>query len=490
MNNLFQLIKTLTPHEKRYFKLYAQRASAAKTNIYVSLFEAIDGFDVYAEEILLKKYRRAPFIKHFAAHKSYLYDAILKALREYNEENIMEWQIREDYYKIKLLASKGLDKQCLKLIEKTKPLVWQYEQFTTLEDTIELQLYLFGNCRIGNFDADILNELIAEKEKLLIKINDYKYILNNWHLINILFQNLNKDNIGNIYQKAKAILDHPEMQRDRTADDGLMLRLRYLACFELYYNGIGDAENCYKYNKLLVEHRKEIEKRQPHTNSDAMAVYFNFMVACYKYEKWEEMEIYLDLMKNYPCKTIEQQIRRFHNYSYCGLLLFVSTRNYAKAQEVVTEYWEGKAKFGTSVRLDFMIVIEAFCGLVAFFEGRYTKALEFWNDIINQPKHNTELRSQGAVRVYRLLLWIATKKWDYLESEVRNTRRFLQKSNLYNEHEEVLLKMIEKSTHQKFSGYSVENIDILQGLKPPELSETSIYSRFIVDMLQKVGEAR
>jgi len=486
MNHLFQLIKTLTPHEKRYFKLYANRSTTAKTNIYVSLFEAIDGFENYDEETLLKKYRRAPFVKHFAAHKSYLYDAILKALREYNEENIMEWQIREHYYKIKLLASKGLDAHCLKLIEKTKPLAWQYEQYTTLEDIIELQLYLFGNCRIGNFDAVILTELIAEKEKLLKRINDYKYVLNNWHLINILFQNVNKENVCSLQQKAKAILDQAEMQRDRTLEDGLMTRLRYLACFELYYNGIGDAENCYKYNKLLVEHRKEIELRQPHTNSDPMAVYFNFMVACYKYEKWNEMKNYLDLTKNYACKTIEQQIRRFHNYSYCGLLLWVSTQNYDKAEELATEYWEGKAKFGSRVRLDFMIVIEAFCGLVAFFRGKYTHALEIWNNILNQPKHNTELRTQGSVRMYRLLLWVATQKWDFLESEIRNTRRFLQKSNLYNEHEEVLLKMIEKNMNQKISGNTFESIGILQGLKPPVLSETSVYSRFIIDMLQKI----
>ncbi len=486
MNDLFFLINSLTPNEKRYFKVYSQRTLSNKANIYKQLFEALDGLEKEDEAELLKKYRKAKFIKHLAAHKSYLYNIILKCLREYNEENIMEWQIRESYFKIKLLASKGLDKQCLKLIEKSKILAWQYEVYTCLEDILEVQLYLFGNCRIGNFNTSFLQELIDEKEKLLSKINDYKYVLNNWHLINILFQNIDKYNAFEVQEKAKQIIEHANMQKERTVNDGLLIRLRYLACFELYYNGIGDVANCYEYNKLLVQHRKIIEQCQPLTTSDSMAVWFNFMIACFKYEKWQEMEETLVTLTKFETKTPEQKIRQFHNNLYCGLLLYLSTKNLEKANNLVENYKTNKEKFAQSLRLDFKIVIESLCGLACYFSNKMDDALEWWNGIANMPKHSTELRTQGAVRIYRILYYLKLNELSLVESEMRNTQRFLKKNNLYNLQEAQLLKIAKTYLFKQDKKDIEQEIDLLKTLKRPLLTEHSVYNQFMFEMLKNL----
>ena len=76
--------------------------------------------DSYNETLLKTKYRKEAFIKNLAVYKSQLFDSILASLRNYNEENIEEWDIRKDLYKIQLLAQKGLDKDCEQLIIRTK----------------------------------------------------------------------------------------------------------------------------------------------------------------------------------------------------------------------------------------------------------------------------------------------------------------------------------------------------------------------------------
>ena len=120
MKELFHLIQSLKPSEKRYFTLSANMMTPSKKNNYLKLFNAIESLEEYDETFLLKKFRNEPFVKNLAANKNHLYDILLESLRNYNEENIEEWMIKKSFYKIQLLASKGLDKACETLINKTK----------------------------------------------------------------------------------------------------------------------------------------------------------------------------------------------------------------------------------------------------------------------------------------------------------------------------------------------------------------------------------
>lgn len=101
-------------------------------------------------------------------YKSQLFDSILASLRNYNEENIEEWDIRKDLYKIQLLAQKGLDKDCEAAIHKTKQKAWQYELYHILLEILDIQLYLFGNCRIGHLTLNTENKSSQKKTAFCI----------------------------------------------------------------------------------------------------------------------------------------------------------------------------------------------------------------------------------------------------------------------------------------------------------------------------------
>lgn len=49
---LFKLIKSMTPSEKRYFKLFASNHRPTDTNKYFQLFDAIDAQKEYNDEAL------------------------------------------------------------------------------------------------------------------------------------------------------------------------------------------------------------------------------------------------------------------------------------------------------------------------------------------------------------------------------------------------------------------------------------------------------
>ena len=62
--DLFALIKSLKPTEKRYFTLSAGLMTPAKKNNYLRLFEVLDAMDSYDESLLKTKYRKEAFAKN------------------------------------------------------------------------------------------------------------------------------------------------------------------------------------------------------------------------------------------------------------------------------------------------------------------------------------------------------------------------------------------------------------------------------------------
>ena len=75
----------------------------------------------YDETLFKTKYRKEAFIKNLSVYKSQLFDSILASLRNYNEENNEEWDIRRALYKIQLLAQKDSIRTASSSLYERKP---------------------------------------------------------------------------------------------------------------------------------------------------------------------------------------------------------------------------------------------------------------------------------------------------------------------------------------------------------------------------------
>jgi hypothetical protein len=485
MNELFLLIKSLKHSEKRYFTLSASTMVASKKSNYYKLFEVLDALKEYDEESILLKHRKEAFVKNYAANKAYLYDMILASLRNYQEDSIEEWAIRRNFYKIKILASKGLDKDCEKLIIKTKEKAWQYEQYQTLLDILDVELYLFGNCRIGDMNKDLFWNLKAEKDKVIKILGDYNNVHSAWHQINLLFSNKLNEPFEEVRKQAERVITSLQLIQEPCESYSLTLRNRYLACFELFYNSIGNAQMCYEYNKKLIDNRQLIDEHMPNIAVDAMAVYFNFMVACYKYEKWSEMEQYLLKTQQYPIHSVEQEIRRTHNYCYNGILLYLHTKQYDKAQKVVDEFEKAKEIFENRYRIDFLLFTEAHCGWYYFLQQNYDKASTLWREILQGPKYNVETRTQATTRLYLLILYYTQQDGTLLESELTNTKRFLKQHFFLEKNEKLFIDAFSKLNNTKADKGIFENLS--QQIKDSDaiITEKSVLNRFIIQWINE-----
>ena len=93
---LFNLIKSLSGSEKRYFKLHATGNRTDKSSKYLLLFDAIDTQNNFDDEILKKiVYKNEPITsRKYSELKSYLYDLILTALQGYDEKSSIDFKIK------------------------------------------------------------------------------------------------------------------------------------------------------------------------------------------------------------------------------------------------------------------------------------------------------------------------------------------------------------------------------------------------------------
>lgn len=484
MDSLFLLIHSLLPTEKRYFKLYAQRQVQNKNTNYYKLFDAINEMGEYNEVKLLKKFRNEAFAKQLSVAKNYLYTMILSCLQQYNEENFIEWKIRNMFLQCKILASKGLDEEAAKLIAKTKSLAWQYELYFVIGDILILEKYLYGNFRIGDPTQETFMAIAKEEAQAFEISKSNQQITNLWHYLTLLELEIGIVSSNTIKQRADIYVNAMYMKQEPLISYNA--KYRFYATWSLYYNLLNNQEQNYECCKKAVLIREEQIEKQPLLKLDPLAPYYNFLLSCEKANNWEEFEYYLNKIYTYDAPTIEINIRRMHNYCWCALMYYLHQKQYTKAYEIVKEYQEFFILNKISFRKDFKIYIEACCGLVCLFLQKNKEALHWWQPYLNRPIPQIELRSQASIRLYILMLHFTENNSDIIEYVGKQAKKYLQQISLYHNPEKLFIKGIEEALLAKNSIQKKEKITKLcTALQQEELSISgNAVNSFILNWLQ------
>jgi len=138
-DELFQLIRSLTASEKRYFKVNASKSGDSKAN-YLRLFEAMDGMADYDEAGFKKKYSKENFTKYLSAEKKHLREQIMRSMRGFRSGNSVDNQIYELLQDETFYRDKGLNELREKCLLKAKEIATEYERYHLLQEILERQI--------------------------------------------------------------------------------------------------------------------------------------------------------------------------------------------------------------------------------------------------------------------------------------------------------------------------------------------------------------
>lgn len=136
---LFRLIKSLTKPEKRHFRLYANRTMGDRQRKFVVLFDLLDKQSDYNEELLLKKLPGATNKSKLTNVKRHLFKQLLTSLRLTYINKLIDIEIREQLDFARVLYSKGLYMESLRILERTKGIAVEHNQDILHLEIIEFQ---------------------------------------------------------------------------------------------------------------------------------------------------------------------------------------------------------------------------------------------------------------------------------------------------------------------------------------------------------------
>lgn len=134
---LFVLIKSLSKSEKRQFKIFASRLETSSNTKFIELFNILDKSDVYDEKAILKNGVIQKV--QLSNLKSYLYKQILVSIRLNIPSQNIRYQLREQIDFATILYNKGLYKQSLKILDKTKALALENDEKYMAFEIVEFE---------------------------------------------------------------------------------------------------------------------------------------------------------------------------------------------------------------------------------------------------------------------------------------------------------------------------------------------------------------
>lgn len=139
-DSLLFLIQSLTPNERRYFKLYSNIQPGDKN--YLQLFDALENKERYDAAELSKELKRTK--RQITDDKYYLTKNLLQSLRNYDSESTQLMQLMNDRENVRILFRRRCFDLALDFADKALERATYLEAFEIVDDL----LMLHSRCQI------------------------------------------------------------------------------------------------------------------------------------------------------------------------------------------------------------------------------------------------------------------------------------------------------------------------------------------------------
>lgn len=442
---LFDLIKSLSKSEKRFFKLHSALQSGPKN--YLRIFDAIDKQRTYDEEALKRHFARETFIKHLPSEKNHLYKLILKALRAYHAESSVSGILKQEIKNIEILYSKALYAECNKLLHRAKRIARDNERFYYLFELLNWEKMLLEEAyESGEFTKD-LDALIEEEREVIEKLRNLAAYHILYSKINYVFRSGGYVRTEEEHAMVEEISEHPLIKGKNTA----LSRRAATICF--YTQGFCQwAKRDWRKSLEKFNRVKQILDENPDVRADLPKRYIrtlNYIInAEIELMELESAREHIKLMRSlhdepgFSGMNIEVQV--FAASYLCELRLLDRAGEHAKAVALSAEVITGIENLGDRLHKENQLEFEWCIACAYFGEGQMNKALFWLNKVLNDTEPTLRQDIFTYARLFNLVVHYELGNYDLLAYIVRSTQRFLDKRHRAHQVETLLMEQIKK----------------------------------------------
>ncbi len=444
-NELFDLIKSLTKSEKRFFKLHSALQSGEKN--YLRIFDAIDKQKAYDEDAIKKQFAKEIFIKHFPSEKNHLYKLILKALRAYHAESSVSGVLKQHINNIEILFGKALYAEATKVLHRAKKAAEEHERFYYWFELLSWEKMLLEEAyQSGNFTSD-LNALIQEEEMVLEKLQNLATYNVLYAKINYVFRSGGYVRTEEEHAMVEEISEHPLITGKNTALSNRASTICH------YTQGFCHwAKRDWKTSFAKFSRAKEILDKNPQLKKDLPKRYVRtlyYLIQC-EIELGDHAHVKEDIatLKELPNKPgfgdIDIKLLVFSNSYLSQLRLYDRSGEFEKAVKLEEPIIQGMARIGSQLPKEYELEFYFLLSTVNFGAGHMSRSLFWLNKVLNDPEPALRQDIFTYARLFNLVVHYELGNYELLEYMVRSTQRFLSKRHRAYGVEAALIEHVKK----------------------------------------------
>lgn len=470
-DDLFDLIKSLSKSEKRYFKLQSDLGAAQKK--YVKIFESIDKMKFYDEGRLIKDLNNTVIGKGLSAQKSYLFGLILKSLRLYSEQKSVKANINNLIIEAEILKNRMMYEQSLKYVSKAKKIALEHQE----NDEYARALFLESRTKILVNKRNI-SDLVKEANEKIKTAIEVKAWETHQALINSLL--LLETNIGDLKHRDREI-KIPSL----SAHPSFWERHYYLS------NKSMDSFLDQSFDKAFQASEELIAHWDAHPKIKQQFEYFyviegnNYLVACFYLKR-------LDLLLSFLKELRELDLNQFHlkrevfQITYnIELIFYINSNLFGKAIDLVPKIKEGLDYFGKNIVQSTRLTFYHNLAVLFFAKERYSEALDWVNEILETEKEAIRKDLQQFARIFQLIIHYELDNDRILDNLITSARRKFVKSGELKAFENLLLSFFREiqttvSTKEEIKAFETLELSLKELIDQPRqervgLEEVSIW---------------
>ncbi len=441
---LFNLIKSLSGSEKRYFKLFIRENKNEKTSKYALLFDSIDEQEANDEEALKAIiYKDEPIqSRKYSELKAYLYELILKSLQGYDEKSSVDYKLKGMLHSVRVLYKRSHYSECKELLVKAKKVAYKYESFIHILEVLKWEKQIaYAQSDIVFLDKE-LDRINNEENECLEQRGNLSAYQNLFYRVMI---GIRKDALLRSEEKVanlNLIMENKLLTDLRNAKSH-KARVFYFRIYSLFYYSIINYEKFHIMSKRLMR----LMESQAHFLREDIADYIsaltNYTASCGLLEYYEEVAECLPKFLVIKPKTLDDELRVYNEYYTNKFSLCIFTGDFKEGELALKQHLKEQEKFDSEVFESGRFYFQYF--YIHFGIGDYPKALEYLNEWLNLPRRVERQDLQSLARILNLIIHYEMGNTMLLEYLFRSTYRFLRKRNRMFEFEKKVLGFIKES---------------------------------------------
>jgi len=442
---LFQLVKSLSRNEKRYFKLFVTNESGPLDKKFIRLFELLDQQDHFSEAQILAA--EPTFKKSQMSNlKAHLYKRVLQSLRMYDSNSVRDIKIRELIDHSQILYNRSHYDQCVKMLQKAKKMAQKHHNLELLLEIYKWEKQVLSQT-VGKGNQQRVNDIISQVRDVNNRINNINSFSNILVKLNALYLRKGFARNQRDFDHVKKTLEEelPAYEEEKLS---FYERLHLYNLLVDYYFFIQDFEQGCIYAQKWVNLFDD-KKQIPSYLDSYLKGLNHLMSAQYKLLRYHDFVSNHRRMKNIRyLRGIELDANiqlKLQKYVYSHLFnKFFMVGDFEIGVNLLNRIKPELEQFINQLDKHSRLIMYYKIACLYFGDGKFNQASNWLYRIINTGDEDIREDVHSFARIINLICHFELGHTDVLPYYLRSTYRYLSKTNDLQQFQSYILDFIKQ----------------------------------------------